>query len=106
MVALATWGECSGFQDLESHPIHKTYKIWCFKSPGPTATCSQTLGVPITLMHAYSPNVLKELATKLRPIALEAGVRAAPTSQGAAASKKKKISGLGCRGLGFRVLEF
>ena len=40
MVALATWGECSGFQDLERHPIHKIYKIWCFKNPGPTATCS------------------------------------------------------------------
>ena len=40
MVAPCHLGECSGFQDLESHPIRKTCKMWCFKNPGPTATCS------------------------------------------------------------------
>ena len=35
MVALATWGECSGFQDLESHPIHKILQNMMFQKPRP-----------------------------------------------------------------------
>ena len=45
MVAPCHLGECSGFQDLASHPIRKIYKMWCFKNPGPTTTCSLSLRV-------------------------------------------------------------